>query len=78
MKSKLFTLLLLLSVLLSHAQYNHDSIPVEKGFLHFYTFGKGKPVVHLQGGPGFSSYYMRAIADSLPDYHNIKKKTPPG
>jgi proline iminopeptidase len=71
MKFIFSTLLLLLSVLFTHAQYRHDSIPVEKGFLHFYTFGKGKPIVHLQGGPGFSSYYMRAIADSLPDYMNI-------
>lgn len=71
MKSTLFTFLLLLSVLSGHAQYKHDSIPVEKGFLHFYSFGKGKPVVHLQGGPGFSSYYMRAITDSLAGYQNI-------
>lgn len=71
MKSTLSTLLLLLSAFFSQAQYRHDSIPVEKGFLHFYTFGKGKPIVHLQGGPGFSSFYMRAITDSLPDYQNI-------
>lgn len=53
------------------AQYQHDSIPLKNGYLHFYTKGAGVPLVLLQGGPGFSSYYMRAIADSLPGYRCI-------
>lgn len=53
------------------AQYKHDSIPLKSGYLHFYTKGTGAPLVLLQGGPGFSSYYMRAIADSLPGYQCI-------
>jgi proline iminopeptidase len=47
------------------AQYEHDSLQIETGYLHYYTKGKGDPIVLLQGGPGFSSYYMRAVADSL-------------
>jgi len=35
------------------------------------TEGQGDPIVLLQGGPSFSSYYMRAIADSLFDYKTI-------
>ncbi|GGD49087.1 alpha/beta hydrolase [Emticicia aquatilis] len=47
------------------AQYKHDSVKIEHGYLHYYTKGKGDAIVFLQGGPGFSSYYMRGIADSL-------------
>lgn len=53
------------------AQYKHDSIKIEHGYLHYYTKGEGKPIVLLQGGPGFSSYYMRAIADSLDGYKTV-------
>lgn len=49
----------------SFAQYKHDSVKIEHGYLHYYTKGKGDAIVLLQGGPGFSSYYMRTIADSL-------------
>lgn len=47
------------------AQYKHDSLKIENGYLHYYTKGKGEAIVLLQGGPGFSSFYMRSIADSL-------------
>jgi proline iminopeptidase len=47
------------------AQYNYDSLKIENGYLHYYTKGKGEAIVLLQGGPGFSSFYMRGIADSL-------------
>ena len=53
------------------AQYDHDSLKVTEGYIHYYTKGKGEPILLLQGGPGFSHYYMRAIADSLPDYKTI-------
>lgn len=46
-------------------QYKHDSVKREHGYIHYYTKGKGEAIVLLQGGPGFSSYYMRSIADSL-------------
>ncbi|MFN8355863.1 MAG: alpha/beta hydrolase [Spirosomataceae bacterium] len=56
----------------ARSQYRPDSIQLPKGgYLHFYTKGTGKPVVLLQGGPGFSSYYMRSIADSLAGYQCI-------
>lgn len=67
--------LLLLSFFLicwqASAQYKEDSIKLKEGSLHFYTKGEGKPIVFLQGGPGFSSYYMRSIADSLSGYQCI-------
>lgn len=71
MKKYLVVFALLLATNWSLAQYLHDSIKTERGYLHYYVTGKGKPIVHLQGGPGFSSYYMRGIADSLPGYQNI-------
>ena len=55
----------------ANAQYKHDSIKIEHGYLHYYTKGEGKPVVLLQGGPGFSSFYMRGIADLLDGYKTI-------
>jgi len=55
----------------SYSQYKHDSLKVDEGYIHYYTKGEGKAIVLLQGGPGFSSYYMRAIADSIPDYKTI-------
>lgn len=70
MTRTILALLLLFSVT-ANAQYKHDSIRLKDGYLHFYTKGTGNPVVLLQGGPGFSSYYMRAIADSLSGYKCI-------
>ncbi|HEY6977167.1 MAG TPA: alpha/beta hydrolase [Chitinophagaceae bacterium] len=61
----------LLLYLHSYAQYQHDSVKVSNGFIHFYIKGKGTPIVLLQGGPGFSSYYLRSIADSLSGYKCI-------
>lgn len=55
----------------SFAQYTQDSIKSDKGYLHYFIKGKGKPVVLLQGGPGFSHDYMRGIADSLENYQTI-------
>ena len=61
----------LLVITTTNAQYVHDSLRVDVGYIHYYTKGEGKPIVLLQGGPGFSSYYMRAIADSLTGYKSI-------
>lgn len=55
----------------AYAQYREDSIKLKEGYLHYYVKGQGKPVVLLQGGPGFSSFYMRNIADSLEGYKCI-------
>lgn len=33
--------------------------------LHYETIGKGRPILLLSGGPGFSSEYMRGIAEPL-------------
>lgn len=71
MKTIAFTAILLLSVTICTAQYKHDSIKIDHGYLHYYTKGEGKPILLMQGGPGFSSYYMRAIADSLDGYKKI-------
>lgn len=64
MKS-ILTVIGLLWVIGISAQYQHDSLKTDKGYLHYFTKGSGNPVLLLQGGPGFSHYYMRAIADSL-------------
>lgn len=55
----------------SPPQYVHDSAKVSGGFIHYYTKGKGKQIVLLPGGPGYSSYYMRDISDSLQGYKTI-------
>lgn len=65
MKIILLPLLFTLATLSSYAQYKHDSLKTEKGYLHYYTKGSGKPVLFLQGGPGYSSAYMKPIADSF-------------
>lgn len=66
------TITILLLYIATKAQYAHDSLKTaEDGYIHYYTKGIGKPVVLLQGGPGFSSYYMRSIADSLVNYKTI-------
>lgn len=80
-------LTLVIAALSSSGQYKHDSLKTDKGYLHYYVRGTGKPVVFLQGGPGFSHYYMRAVADSMTDIQCIlidyqgtgrSKYTPPG
>ena len=61
----------LLAMTAANAQYVHDSLEVDAGYIHYYSKGIGKPIVLLQGGPGYSSYYMRGISDSLSDYRTI-------
>ncbi len=67
----ILTFIFLLVITTANAQYAHDSLKVDAGYIHYYTKGKGKPIVLLQGGPGYSSYYMRGISDSLSDYRTI-------
>ena len=71
MKKTLLFLLIAFSFTIAKAQYKHDSIKIDHGYLHYYTRGEGEPLILLQGGPGFSSYYMRAIADSLDGYKTV-------
>jgi proline iminopeptidase len=61
----------LLVITTTHAQYAHDSLKVDVGYIHYYTKGEGKPIVLLQGGPGYSSYYMRGISDSLTNFKTV-------
>lgn len=63
---------LLVSIsVIAQNEYVHDSLEVDDGYIHYYTKGKGSPIVLLPGGPGFSHYYMRSIADSLYSYKTI-------
>lgn len=71
MKKILSVLIFLYAITTVRAQYVHDSLKVDTGYIHYYTKGKGEPVVLLQGGPGLSSYYMRGISDSLTNYKSI-------
>lgn len=71
MSQKIIFYIAVLFCLNSQAQYRRDSVKIANGFIHFYVKGEGKPIVLLQGGPGFSSYYMRDIADSLSQYKCI-------
>lgn len=58
---KSLILFLSLSVSVSAATFkSHDG-----AVLHYDVIGKGKPVVLLSGGPGFSPDYLRPIADKL-------------
>jgi proline iminopeptidase len=63
-------LLVNLSVI-AQKEYVHDSLKVDDGYIHYYTKGQGLPIVLLPGGPGFSHYYMRGIADSLYNHKTI-------
>ncbi len=71
MKKYIISISLLFAFNLITAQYEHDSLKVDKGYIHYFTKGEGKPIVLLPGGPGFSHFYMRGIADSLPNYKTI-------
>lgn len=67
----ILTLLAIFGTISLSAQYQHDSLQTEKGYLHYFTRGIGQPVVLLQGGPGFSHLYLREVADSLKNYKAI-------
>lgn len=71
------TFLIILSLIIAQIAfgqndlYKHDSLLVEGQYVHYYTKGKGPAILYMQGGPGFSSDYMRAIADSIPNYRSV-------
>lgn len=65
MKLSLLTLFFALMSISLQAQYKHDSLKTDKGFLHYYVKGQGKAVIFVQGGPGYSSAYMKAVTDSM-------------
>ena len=71
MNKYILSISLLLTFNLITAQYAHDSLKVDVSYIHYYTKGEGEPIVLLQGGPGYSSYYMRGISDSLSNYRTI-------
>jgi proline iminopeptidase len=74
MMKNLFVLIVFLIVNISvdaQSAYAHDSLEVDGGYIHYYTKGEGQPIVLRPGGPGFSHYYMRGIADSLLNYTTI-------
>ena len=65
MKSLIVSLAITLSV--SAATFkSHDG-----AVLHYDVIGKGKPVVLLSGGPGFSPDYLRPIAKKLGDRYQF-------
>ena len=58
---RVFLILLLLALPLSAKTFkSHDGT-----VLHYDVIGKGKPIVMLTGGPGFSSDYLRPVAERL-------------
>lgn len=71
MKNALLIIVFFLGLQEAKSQYQHDSIKVDHGYLHYYTKGRGKPVVLLQGNTGSSSYYMRMISDTLNAFQTI-------
>ena len=72
MKKLLLIVFLLVNISVNaQNEYVHDSLEVDDGYIHYFTKGEGKPIVLLPGGPGFSHFYMRGIADSLSNYKTI-------
>lgn len=58
---RLLLLAFVLALPLSAATFQSD----DGVTLHYEIVGKGEPVVLLSGGPGFSSEYLRPVADGL-------------
>lgn len=52
----------------SNAQV-HDSIVLKDAVLHYYTYGKGKPVIILSGGPGVASGQEDDLAREIAKKH---------
>ena len=42
-----------------------DRIPVEGGKLHYITYGKGDPILIINGGPGFNSKGFESLAQKF-------------
>lgn len=58
---------LFLSILtgLSAIAQKTDSIKHKNGYIYFHEFGKGKPIIMLSGGPGFSAEKEQEVAINL-------------
>ena len=68
MKSQLLFIIYLITFH-SHAQIE-DSLAVKNGMLHYYSYGKGKPIFILSGGPGVSSKQEDDLAIKLSEKYN--------
>lgn len=62
MKSALLILLFLTSCAYAQKQ---DSLAIKNGMIHYYTYGKGKPIFILSGGPGVASKQEDDLAIEL-------------
>ena len=61
----LTTLFSVLIALSAFSQYTESKLQRPDGVLYYYETGKGKPLLLLPSGPGFSHDYTRRMADSL-------------
>lgn len=48
-----------------------DSLLVKNASLHYYTYGKGEPIVILSGGPGVASHQEDDLALELSKKHKV-------
>ncbi len=65
MKKRLFTILLLLCCWHSSNSQQVDSIVLHNAVLYYYSYGAGKPVIILSGGPGIASHQEDDVAAEL-------------
>lgn len=62
---KYFAIFCLLFLITSAYAQVHDSIVLKDAALHYYAYGKGKPVIILSGGPGVASSQEDDLAKEL-------------
>jgi proline iminopeptidase len=65
MKTFIKTLFFFLFISGIQAQSSNQIIEYNSAKIHYQIIGKGKPILFLSGGPGFSSEYMTPIAGLL-------------
>jgi pimeloyl-ACP methyl ester carboxylesterase len=63
-------LLSLLNITLNAFSQKTDFIKYLNGYLHYHSYGKGKPVVILTGGPGSSYLQLEEVAIRIGQTHN--------
>lgn len=64
-------LLLIFSFLTLHCNaQKEDSLAVKNGMIHYYSYGKGKPIFILSGGPGVASKQEDDLALKLSEKYN--------
>ncbi|MBX2846351.1 MAG: alpha/beta hydrolase [Saprospiraceae bacterium] len=61
----LFVLSFLSLLTVSYGQFEEGFAPSEGVEIHYEIYGKGEPLLLVNGGPGFPSYYFREIAKKL-------------